>query len=93
MRDITVTDTVGRKTIFSIPDDAPDWHGPMGLRKGPPDISKLDLPIGVSVRINNQLYSRGIITEADAKRNPNEITLAVQAAFRVDAMSILELYG
>lgn len=93
MKDVTVTDIHGRKSVYSIPDDAPEWHGSMGLFKGPPDLEKLDLPIDIEVRINNQLWARGLITENDLKKRPNEIILAIQSALKIDAQKISQLYS
>ena len=92
MRNITVTDIAGRKTVYSIPDNAPDWHGPMGLLIGPPSLESLSLPIELEVRINNQLYSRGLITENDINRKPSEVMLAIQSALKIDAQRIMGLY-
>lgn len=92
MRRLVYTDGEGRKTIVQIPDGAPESDGAMGILVGPPPLESLGLPLDVEVRLNNELYNRGLFTGQDIKRRTNEVVAAVIAAYKVDAVKIIELY-
>lgn len=92
MRVVDYQDRAGRKFKVQLPDDAPDSHARYGIPVGPPDLSSLGLPRETEVRLNNQLYNRGILTKKEARRGRQEIFAALQAAFGVDTGRIIDLY-
>jgi len=92
MRHIEYIDDNGRKQIISLPDDAPDSDAYKGILVGPPDLFELHLPLQIEIRINNQLYDRGLITFEDLKGRHGEIFAALQAALKVDSQKIINAY-
>lgn len=92
MRQATYVDDDGRKWVVQLPDGVPDEDARMGLPIGPPPLTKLGLPKETEIRLHNQLYDRGVITPADAKRQRQDIFGALQAAFNVDSTMIVNLY-
>jgi len=64
----------------------------IGIPLGPPDTRGLGLPDGIDVRLNNNLFNRGLITWDDVRRRPMEVTAALQSAYRLDAGRIISLY-
>jgi hypothetical protein len=92
MREVTYTDKKGFKYQVLVPDNAPDSAASKGIRIGPPDFGELDLSLRAAVRLNNDLHARGLITYKDVKSRQQEVVAALQAAFRVDAIKITELY-
>ena len=94
MRKVQYKDSDGRLSWRLIPDEAPDSEAIVGAIVGPPPLFVLDLPLEVEVRLNNELFARGIITESDATRRRSEVVAALQAALRVDAGRIVDFcYG
>lgn len=92
MRQASYEDARGRKWAVLLPEGAPDVDAPMGLRLGPPSLESLDLPEDVEVRLHNQLFERGLFTEADIKTRRQHIFGALQATFKVDTGRIVALY-
>lgn len=64
----------------------------MGIPVGPPDLSSLGLPDGISIRLHNQLFHRGLFTKANLRGRGQEIFAAIQAAYRVDSAAVTALY-
>ena len=64
----------------------------MGIPLGPPDLSPLELPLAVEVRLHNQLFSRGLFSLRDVRRAPRDIFAAIQAAYRADVAAVTGLY-
>lgn len=93
MRDVEQVDSVGRKSKVRIPDDAPDSHAQFGVLIGPPDLSGLELPQELEVKLNNELYNRNLLTLRDVKARPQEVQYALQATLKVDVTRILNLYA
>lgn len=76
-----------------VPDDRPDAHAQYGIPVGPPEFEGLtSLSEEVRVRLNNELYHRGIITLQDAKRRRGEVVSALQSAIGLDVEAILVAY-
>jgi hypothetical protein len=65
----------------------------LGIVLGPPDLTGLRLPEAVAVRLHNELHSRGLLTEQDARRRPAEVYAALQAAYRTDVAALLSIYA
>lgn len=93
MRRVTHTDRQGRKTLVEIPNDAPAENAAYGVRVGPPCLKDLNLPRDIEIRLHNQLYDRGLLGAKDVKGKTQEVFAALQAAFRVDTVTILNLYS
>lgn len=92
MRNVDYEDNRGFRTVRQIPDDKPDEHAKYGMVVGPPEFDGLKLPEEVRIRLNNELFGRGIITLQDAKRRRGEVVSALQAALKLDVETILVAY-
>lgn len=75
-----------------VPDGAAENTWRYGVLIGPPDLAQLGLPSDVEVRLNNELFNRGLITKKDLRKRGHEITAALQAALKVDAQAIMFAY-
>lgn len=85
----------GRYTAVLVPDDVSDTQteAAKGVVLGPPDLGSLNLPTALEVRLHNELYHRGLLTRKDLITKQPEVFAALQAALRVDAAAILNLYN
>ena len=92
MRNVRHTDSTGRIWITSIPDGAPDSHASMGLPVGPPDLSKLELPEPLAVRLHNALVDRNVLTWRDFRRNRAAVLAALKWALGADIQRLERLY-
>lgn len=90
MKVVNYKDGRGRWYRVTLPDDSDDAE--FGIVVGPPDVDELNLPEELGTRLNNQLYERGIITKADAKRKRGELIAVFQAALKTDAQRLYDLY-
>lgn len=88
----TYTDEKGRKKYVLLPEGASEDEVTMGVPVGPPSLEDLNLPEEIEVRLNNELYHRNIVTLADALKNRAGIVSALQATFKVDAGSIVNVF-
>lgn len=91
-KETVYTDSYGNKTKVVIPADAPDSDAPKGIVIGPPDLDSLGLPRSIEVRLNNELFARGLLRRADVMKRPQEVFAALQAALRVDVAAVTNLY-
>lgn len=89
---VNYEDTKGRLSIREIPDDKPLAHARYGVLVGPPDLSSLNLPEEVEVRLNNELFNRGLLTLSDARRRPAELEAALKAALKLDVQALMAAY-
>lgn len=85
-------DEEGRLKTVLLPEEEPDANAYMGVPVGPPDLSQLGLSPETEVRLNNELFHRGVITGQDALRKRSDIVGAIQAALKLDAEKIVVLY-
>lgn len=85
------TDDEGQTFTVEVPPGR-EAMASMGVVVGPPDLSALGLPDEVRVRLNNQLYNRGLITRADVRRHPESVAAALMAALKVNATQVSNLY-
>lgn len=92
LRRVAYTDSEGRLKISLLPDKALDIEAPNGVPVGPPNLEELKLPRDIEVRLNNELYNRGIITAQDAVKRRPEVLGALMAALKVDAGQIVDVY-
>ena len=91
LKRVEYKDEEGRKFKVEVPEDYIDMPE-TGIRLGPPDLEPLGLPLRYEVALNNQLYDRMLFTPADVRRRPDEIRAALHAVFKVDVLTIRNLY-
>lgn len=92
MHESAYTDAAGRQWAVLLPTGASDSEASMGLPLGPPSLAELELPLETEVRLHNQLYARRIFTLAEANQRRQDVFAALQAAFKVDTDSVVQLY-
>ena len=92
LREATYTDEAGRMFKVMLPQDAPAEHARLGVVIGPPPLDGLGLPFDAEVRLNLQLFSRGIFTARDAKRRPRDVHAAIMGALRADIQRVVAVY-
>jgi hypothetical protein len=93
LKQVSYKDTDGRYRTVLLPESEPEEFAELrGILIGPPDLSELGLPTDIEVRLNNELYHRGIIDAKSATRNRQEIVYAIQSALKVDADRIIGVY-
>jgi hypothetical protein len=80
----------GYKYKVQVPDDAAPELWQYGIIVGPPDLTSLGLPGEFQQRLHNELFNRGLITRRDVRQQ--DVFGALQAAFKVDAGLIVDLY-
>ncbi len=85
------TDASGRMWVVHVPVGR-EWDVVRGIPVGPPETSTLGLPEAIDVRLNNELYRRGLITKADLRGRASEVFAALQAALKVDTAAVMNLY-
>lgn len=93
MREASYTDLQGRQWAVLVPDDVPDSEAYRGLPLGPPPLESLGLPATIEIRLHNELYARRLFTEHDARARVHEISAAISAACRLDAMTVQALFS
>ena len=82
----------GKKYKAIVPDGSLEAMWQYGIIIGPPDLSGLRLPHEIEVRLNNELFNRGLISKKDLRNNINNVQGALMAALRVDVQTILAAY-
>ena len=92
MKEVVHTEPNGIKYVVRVPDNAPDEHSSYGVRVGPPDLGKLNLPITIEVALNNALFDRRLLSLNDVRIRPQEVYSALQSALKIDATTIMNLY-
>lgn len=91
-REVTYKDALGRLSKVQIPSNAPDSDARYGIPIGPPDISSLNLSPDVEVKLNNELFHRGLFTEKDVSSRRMDVLAALQRALAVDVGKLIDLY-
>lgn len=89
---VSYTDQDGRKKVVLLPEGVSEDEAAMGIPIGPPSLDELGLPLESEVRLNNELFNRGIFTAVDAIKRRADIIAAIQATFKVDASRIVTVY-
>ena len=92
VRRVEYEDLEGKKYWSTIPADAPLKNARFGLLEGPPDLTHLNLPDKVRIKLHNALWQRGIFTTAQAKRSRMELISAMQEALELNPLMIVEAY-
>lgn len=93
VRNATYKDDSGRLWSVILPDNAPDEHIKYGVVEGPPDISSLELPVHIEVRLHNELFHRRLFTYSDLKKRRPDLIGALQAAFSIDIQRLVTIYS
>jgi hypothetical protein len=93
MRETRYQDREGRRWQVLLPEGVPDSEAEKGVRLGPPDLTPLDLPLSLEVRLNNELHARGMIRDRDVRGRRADVIGALMAALAVDAGRISDLYA
>lgn len=91
MREVVYTDSIGRKFLKLIPNNAPDDHAMYGVLVGPPELH-IELPESIHVRLHNELFARKIFTMRDVRRRREDIMSIVRNLFRLDCEVIAQCY-
>lgn len=85
-------DESGRKKYVLLPEGVSENEADKGIPVGPPDFTELGLPEELEVRLNNELFNRGIIEVKDALRGRDQIQAALMSVLKVDAGRVVEAY-
>ena len=92
LKNVSYTDSEGRKKAVLLPEDALEEEAELGIPLGPPNLESLNLPPEIEIRLNNELFNRGIITPNDAIKNRKGIFEAIVSVFKIDGERILAVY-
>ncbi len=92
MKEVDYTDDYGRRWRVRVPDDCPADRYHEGIPVGPPALDSLGLPVDVEIRLHNELHGRKLFILRDVQRNPQLVTGALQAAYRLDLQRLQVLY-
>jgi hypothetical protein len=92
VRRVEYEDLEGKKFWSTLPVDAPLKNARYGVLEGPPELTALNLPDEVRVRLHNALFKRNIFTTAQAKVSRLELISAMQEALELNPMMIVEAY-
>lgn len=86
-------DDTGRQWAVLVPPGRED-DAALGVVIGPPDVRDVlpDLPEGLAVRLHNELFVRGLLTERDLRGRAAELGAALQSSLRVDVVALLNAY-
>ena len=87
MKKKTVTDSSGRH--YEVYEE-----GDMTIPIGPPErvVDVLGLPEPLATNLHNELHLRGIMTYADASRNPKSLQGALQSVLSLDVQKLTEAF-
>lgn len=92
LRRVSYEDVEGRLKVSLLPSKALDIEAPNGIPVGPPNLEDLGLPKDIEIRLNNELFHRGILTAQDAIKRRSEVQNALMASLKVDAGKIVDIY-
>jgi hypothetical protein len=93
LKQVSYKDSDGRYKVVLLPDSEPEEFAELrGIPIGPPDLSELGLPTEMEIKLNNELYHRGIIDAKSAVKRRPEIVYALQATLKLDADKIIGVY-
>lgn len=94
MKQTDWTDERGRRFRVLLPDGADAGDAALGVPVGPPDIvDGLGLPPETATRLHNELHARGLWGVKEARRDPQAVFGALQAALKVDTQGLLNAYA
>ena len=92
LRAVEWRDEDGRRWYRGLPPQAPDSDAQWGVPLGPPSLKGLGLPAEVEVRLHNELFVRGLLSERSVRRRNHDIQAALMAALNVDVARILAAF-
>ena len=87
-------DETGRRWTVLVPAGRPE-DAALGVVVGPPDLRDAlgaVWPEARLVALHNELQARGLLTLRDVKQRAAEVTAAIMAALRTDALAIMAAY-
>lgn len=89
LREVEHKDADGRLSRRLIPVGAGDYESGAGVLVGPPPLGGLKLPLETEVRLNNEFYHRGLLTERDINRRRADAVAALMMVLNVDVDRLL----
>ena len=89
---IEYIDDEGRKLLVALDDDAPDSEAYMGVVIGPPDLTELNLPLHIEIKLNNELFDRGLLTAKDVKGKHQNLFSVIQATYKADVVALSNIF-
>ena len=92
MKEVDYLDDYGRRWRVRVPDDCPIDSYSEGIPVGPPSLADLELPVGIEIRLHNELHGRRLFAFRDVQRDPKGATAALQAALKLDLQRLQTLY-
>ena len=84
-------DPEGRKWMVKVPKGHED-QAQYGIPVGPPDLSDLDLPHMIGIKLHNQLFHRGLFTAQHLRGRHKEVQAAIQGALKLDVAAVTAQY-
>ena len=93
LKKISYKDSEGRHKVVLLPEDESEENAAIGVPVGPPDLSELGLPVDMEIRLNNELFYRGILTPQDALKKRSEVSAAIQSTLKLDTEHIVTIYA
>ena len=93
MQRVIYTDEKGLNWAILAPDGQAVEPYINNARQGPViDVFTLGLPKAVAIRLHNELVARELFTSKQVKQRPGDVNAAVTAAYRVDAVKVINAY-
>jgi hypothetical protein len=93
LKKISFKDEYGRHKVVLLPEEESEENAAIGVPVGPPDLSELGLPAEMEIRLNNELFYRGILTPQDALKKRPEVSAAIQSVLKLDTERIVTIYA
>ena len=93
MKAVDWTDHRGRNYRSLLPDEVPEAQAELGILLGPPDIvDAVGMPEPLATRLHNLLHRRGLYNIRAARKNPQALLGALQAALKVDMNILMQAF-
>lgn len=93
LKKVIYKDQEGRHKVVLLPEEESEENAAIGVPVGPPDLSELGLPSDMEIRLNNELFYRGILTPQDALKKRAEVSAAIQSVLKLDTERIVVIYA
>ena len=92
--EVEYTDPQGYRWRSLVPEGR-EHEAAIGIIKGPPNLSDAfpGLPEQIRRRLHDELYNRGLFTRRDLRSRHGELGAALQAALRLDIVTLLNAYS
>lgn len=92
-RPVEWKDSDGCRYVSRLPEYEPDGNARLGLLIGPPDLTALNLPDDIRVRLNHELVDRGLLTIDDMRQHRADLDRALMRALRLSSEALLQVAG